>query len=135
MLRPRFDVEGALRDIEEGRATHFPGVPTMWIALAAHPGIETRDLSSLRYVGSGGASLPTETAQRFEQLTGLRLGGGWGMTETSPAGTALLPGMDPGHGAIGLPLQGVEMDIVALDDRRRVLPPGELGEIRIRGPT
>ncbi len=135
LLRPRFDVEGVLADIEQGRATNFPGVPTMWIALAAHPGIEKRDLSSLRYAGSGGAALPTETAQRFEQLTGLRLGGGWGMTETSPAGTSLLPGADPGHGSIGVPLPSIEMDVVALDDPRRVLPPGEVGEIRIRGPN
>jgi long-chain acyl-CoA synthetase len=135
LLRPRFDVEGVLHDIEVGRATSFPGVPTMWIALAAHPGIEARDLSSLRYVGSGGAALPTETAQRFETLTGLRLGGGWGMTETSPAGTTLPPGASPGHGSIGLPLPGIEMDVVALDDPRRVLPPGEVGEIRIRGPN
>ena len=135
LLRPRFDVEGVLADIEQGRATNFPGVPTMWIALAAHPGIETRDLSSLRYAGSGGAALPTETSQRFEQLTGLRLGGGWGMTETSPAGTILPPGADPGHGSIGVPLPGIEMDVVALDDPRRVLPPGEVGEIRVRGPN
>ena len=58
LLRPRFDVEGVLRDIEEKRATVFPGVPTMWIALANHPGIETRDLSSLRNASSGGAALP-----------------------------------------------------------------------------
>ena len=135
LLRPRFDVEGVLHDIEAGRATNFPGVPPMWIALANHPGIETRDLSSLRYAGSGGASLPTETAQRFEQLTGLRLGGGWGMTETSPAGTGLLPGADPGHGSIGVPLPGIEMQIVSLDDPRRVLPPGERGEMRVRGPN
>ena len=43
------------RDIEVKRATSFPGVPTMWIALANHPGIESRDLSSLRFCGSGGA--------------------------------------------------------------------------------
>ena len=49
VLRMRFDVETTLRDIEVGRATHFPGVPTMWIALAAAPGIETRDFSSLVY--------------------------------------------------------------------------------------
>jgi long-chain acyl-CoA synthetase len=49
MLRPRFDVETTLRDIEVKRATAFPGVPTMWIALNAVPGIEKRDLSSLKH--------------------------------------------------------------------------------------
>ena len=58
MLRPRFDVEEVLHDIEAGRATSFAGVPTMWIALINHPGIETRDLSSLRvrWFGRGAAA-------------------------------------------------------------------------------
>jgi long-chain acyl-CoA synthetase len=135
LLRPRFDVDATLRDIEVGRATHFPGVPTMWIALAASPGIEARDFSSLVYCGSGGAPLPVEVADRFERLTGHRLVGGWGMTETSPAGTNRL-GLGPTKaGTIGLPLPGVEMDVAALDDPRRVLAPMEIGELRIRGPN
>ncbi len=135
MLRPRFDAAATLADIETKRATRFPGVPTMWIALASFPGIEQRDLSSLRSIGSGGAPMPTEVAERLEQLTGHRLGGGWGMTETSPAGTALLPGQANAPGLIGVPLPGIVMDVVALDDPRRVLPPGEKGEIRIKGPN
>ena len=89
LLRVRFDVATTLHDIEVKKATAFPGVPTMWIALANTPDIDKRDLSSLRYAASGGAALPVEVAERFQTLTGQRLGGGWGMTETSPAGTAL----------------------------------------------
>ena len=85
----RFDVETTLDDIEVKKATVFAGVPTMWIALANTPDIDKRDFSSLRYAASGGAALPVEVAERFQKLTGHRLGGGWGMTETSPAGTAL----------------------------------------------
>ncbi len=135
LLRARFDVESVLRDIEEKRATAFPGVPTMWIALANHPGIETRDFSSLRTAGSGGAPLPAEVRERFERLCGLRIGGGWGMTETSPAGTNIPPGAPQQPGAIGLPLPGIDMSIGALDDPAHALPPGEVGEIRIRGPN
>jgi long-chain acyl-CoA synthetase len=133
MLRPRFDVDTTLHDIEVKRATVFPGVPTMWIALANAPGIETRDLSSLRRVSSGGAPLPVEVADRFERLTGHRLIGGWGMTETSPAGTTIPIGCTGKAGSVGIPLPGIMMDIVALDDPRRRLPPGEKGEIRIKG--
>ena len=135
LLRPRFDVDTTLRDIEVKRATAFPGVPTMWIALVNTPGIEQRDFSSLRFVGSGGAGIPVEVAEKFYQLTGHRMGGGWGMTETSPAGTSLP--RDGAHkpGSCGLPLPGVVMDVVALDDKRRTLPPGEAGEIRIKGPN
>ncbi len=135
MLRARFDVDTTLRDIETGRATHFPGVPTMWIALSASPGIETRDFSSLVYTGSGGAPLPVEVADRFERLTGHRLIGGWGMTETSPAGTNRLGAGPRKAGTIGLPLPGIEMDICSLDDPSRVLGIGETGELRIRGPN
>ena len=107
----------------------------MWIALANTPGIDKRDFSSLRYAASGGAALPVDVAERFEKLTGQRLGGGWGMTETSPAGTAMPREWTGKAGSVGLPLPGIVMEIVALDDPRRVLPPGEKGEIRIKGPN
>ena len=133
LLRLKFDVETTLCDIEQLRATVFLGVPTMWIALANTPGIERRDLSSLRYCGSGGAPLPVETARRFKNQTGHRLLGGWGMTETSPAGTNLpAVGLDK-PGSIGLPMPGIEMGIVALDDATRALGPNETGELRVKG--
>ncbi|MBX6368605.1 MAG: dicarboxylate--CoA ligase PimA [Rhodospirillales bacterium] len=135
LLRPRFDVETTLRDIEEKRATVLLGVPTMWIAIAASPGVEKRDFSSLRYCGSGGAPLPIEVDERVRRLTGKRLRGGWGMTETSPAGTNLPQEGPDKPGSCGLPLPGIELGIVALDDPRRVLGPGEKGELRIKGPN
>lgn len=135
MLRQRFDADAALDDIERGRCTHFAGVPTMWIALVNHKRIGQADLSSLKVCSSGGAALPPEILSRFGELTGLAIGGGWGMTETSPAGTNLLPGRRPGAGEIGVPLPGVDMDVVAIDDPARVLPPGETGELRVRGPN
>jgi long-chain acyl-CoA synthetase len=133
MLRPRFDVEAVLHDIEVGRATSFPGVPTMWIALVNHAGIETRDFSSLRVIGSGGAPLPIEVAERVKRITGLPLPSGWGMTETSPAGISPPANGPPKPGTIGLPLPGIVVEVVAVDDPRRVLGPGEIGELRIKG--
>ena len=135
MLRQRFDAETALDDIERGRCTNFAGVPTMWIALVNHPRIGNADLSSLKVCSSGGAALPPEILSRFGELTGLSIGGGWGMTETSPAGTNLVPGRPPGAGEIGVPLPGIDMDIAAIDDPARTLPPGETGELRVRGPN
>jgi long-chain acyl-CoA synthetase len=106
----------------------------MWIALC-NAGIENRDLSSLVSCGSGGAALPLEVEQRFEALTGKRLRSGIGMTETSPA-AATQPIVLPGKpGSCGVPLPGVYIDVVALDDPRRRLPLGETGEIRIKGPN
>jgi long-chain acyl-CoA synthetase len=134
-LHQRFDVEAVMRDIEVKRATGFPGVPTMWIAIAALPDLEKRDLSSLAYVGSGGAPLPVEVAKILASRTGLSLRSGWGMTETCSPGTAN-PSEGPDKPAsIGLPLPSIELDIVALDDPKKVLPVGEVGEIRIKGPN
>ncbi|QDM23524.1 dicarboxylate--CoA ligase PimA [Tardiphaga sp. vice154] len=134
-LHQRFDTGRVLDDIEKNRATVFPGVPTMWIAIAADPSLETRDLSSLVSAGSGGAPLPVEVARLFEAKTGLKLKSGWGMTETCSPGTAH-PAVGPDKpGSIGLMMPGVELDIVSLDDPSRVLPTGQSGEIRIKGPN
>ena len=135
LLRPRFEAEAVLRDIEAQRVTVLSGVPTIWIALLNHPGAAARDLSSLRACISGGAPLPFEVAARVEALLGQRLRIGWGMTETGPAGTRVPVAAVPRPGIIGLPLPGLDMRIVSLDDPSRALPPGEVGEMAIRGPT
>ncbi|WP_420393007.1 AMP-binding protein [Acuticoccus sp.] len=134
VLRQRFDAAEAVDTIERLKVTSFGGVPTLWIALTQLPNIEARDLSSLRYVASGGAPLSVELFRRVRSLTGLALRGGWGMTETSPAGT-IVPDALPEDklGTIGIPLPGIDLRIVALDEPSRALPAGEVGEIAIRG--
>ena len=134
-LHQRFDVNAVMRDIEERRATSFPGVPTMWIAIANLPDLDKRDLSSLTQCGSGGAPLPVEIAKVFERKTGMKLRSGWGMTETCSPGTGHPPQGPDKPGSIGLMLPGIELDVVALDDPTRVLGVGETGEIRIKGPN
>jgi long-chain acyl-CoA synthetase len=134
-LHQRFDVDAVMRDIEIKRATAFPGVPTMWIAIASLPDLESRDLSSLVSCGSGGAPLPDEVARIFERKTNMKLKSGWGMTETCSPGTAHPQDGPEKPGSIGLMLPGIEIDVVALDNPKQVLAPGEVGEIRIRGPN
>jgi len=134
-LHQRFDLEAVMRDIEVKRATVFPGVPTMWIAIAALPDLDKRDFSSLRSAGSGGAPLPMEVARIFERKVGMKLRSGWGMTETSPAGTAHPENGPDKPGSVGVTLPGIEIDVVSLDDPTKVLSVGEAGEIRIRGPN
>ncbi|MEH2550301.1 long-chain acyl-CoA synthetase [Bradyrhizobium sp. AZCC 2262] len=134
-LHQRFDVEAVMRDIEVKRATAFPGVPTMWIAIAALPDLDKRDLSSLVSVGSGGAPLPVEVARILERRVGMKLKSGWGMTETCSPGTAHPKEGPDKPGSIGLMLPGIEMDVVSLEDPTKLMPVGEAGEIRIRGPN
>lgn len=134
-LRLRFEAAQWVEDVEGLRITTFSGVPTMWIAIAGLPGLAARDLASLRQCSSGGAPMPFEVQARVEALIGQRIGGGWGMTETCPAGTRLPPDAPRRAGLIGLPLPRVDLRIVALDDPRRALPAGEVGEIAVRGPN
>ena len=134
-LHQRFDLDAVMRDIEVKRATAFPGVPTMWIAIASLPDLDKRDLSSLAFAGSGGAPLPVEVAKVFERKTRLALKSGWGMTETCSPGTGHPPEGPEKPGSIGLMLPSIEMDVVSLDDPKQVMPVGETGEIRVRGPN
>ena len=134
-LHQRFDVEAVMRDIEVKRASVFPGVPTMWIAIASLPDLDKRDFSSLVVAGSGGAPLPVEVAKIFERKTGMKLKSGWGMTETCSPGTAHPKEGPDKPGSIGLMLPGIELDVVSLDDPAKTLPPNEVGEIRIKGPN
>jgi long-chain acyl-CoA synthetase len=134
-LHQRFDVEAVMRDIEIKRATYFPGVPTMWIAIAALPDLDKRDFSSLYTAASGGAPLPVEVANILDRKVGMKLKSGWGMTETCSPGTAH-PSEGPDKPAsIGTMLPSIEMEVVSLDDPTKVMPTGEVGEIRIKGPN
>ena len=134
MLRARFDPDQVLRDIGQGRATWFFAVPTMLIALLECPRIAECDFASLSYCISGGAPLPQEVADRFAAATGVRPVVGWGMTETSGAGTLGASGESTDAGRVGKPLPDTRIEIVAMDDAARVLRPGEVGEVRIAGP-
>ncbi|WP_299106828.1 dicarboxylate--CoA ligase PimA [uncultured Bradyrhizobium sp.] len=120
-LHQRFDVEAVMRDIEVKRATVFPGVPTMWIAIASLPDLDKRDLSSLVVAGSGGAPLPVEVAKIFERRVGMKLKSGWGMTETCGASTGV-PANRIKPGSIGL---AASFNEVRLDPAT--------GEILVRG--
>ncbi|NRF68719.1 long-chain fatty acid--CoA ligase [Aquincola sp. S2] len=135
VLQLRFEVDTALEVLSERLITVFPGVPTMFAAIVDHPDIARFDLRALRHCGSGGAPLPLEVAQQFQRLTGCSLGEGWGMTETAPTGTFTPAFGRRKPGSCGLPVPGVRIKIVDIDDPARELPLGERGEICIQGPN
>jgi long-chain acyl-CoA synthetase len=133
ILLPRFDLVQLLTTIDRKRPTILPGVPTLYRAINHHPDIGRYDLSSLRLCVSGGAPLPLEVKQRFEELSGCTLVEGYGLTECPVI--ACNPIGSPGkRGSIGLPLPGTSIEVVSLDDRRTVLGPGKSGELCVRGP-
>jgi long-chain acyl-CoA synthetase len=133
ILLPRFDLVQLLTTIDRKRPTILPGVPTLYRAINHHPEIGRYDLSSLRLCISGGAPLPLEVKQRFEELSGCTLVEGYGLTECPVI--ACNPLGSPGkRGSIGLPLPGTSIEVISLDDRTTALGPGQSGELCVRGP-
>ncbi len=135
VLHPRFELKAVIEDLHKKKITVFPGVPTMYAAIVNMPNLKDYDLSSLKFCGSGGAPLPVEVQDKFESTTGCKMIEGWGMTETAPAGTQTLLEGKRRRGSCGLPLPGVTMEIVDVDDPLKVLGVGERGEICIKGPN
>lgn len=134
-LHPRFDAETVLNEIHHSRITTFPGVPTMFIGLLAHPLTAERDLTSLKMCNSGGAPLPLDVQQRYQQVAGCALREGWGMTETTTSGTFTPKEAEPHPGSCGLPVPGARIKIVALDGGESEMLAGEKGEVCIAGPN
>ncbi len=73
VLLPRPEIHAIVEAIEKHGVTHFPGVPTLYVAFNNFPGIEKRNVKSIRICLSGAAPLPVEVAKRFEEITGARL--------------------------------------------------------------
>lgn len=135
VLHARFEVEAVAKDLAAKKITLFMGVPTMFTALLAYPGLGELDLTSIKFTGSGGAPLPLEVQERFKAVTGSELNEGWGMTETSPAGT-FTPMRGPRKaGSCGIPVPGVMLKLASVEDPARYVPLGERGEICIKGPN
>jgi long-chain acyl-CoA synthetase len=103
----------------------------MYAALLHHPGRAGADVSSLRLCVSGGAALPVEILRGFEDAFGCPILEGYGLSETSPVASFNHPDRPRKPGSIGTPVAGVQMRL--LDDAGAAVPPGEVGEVAIRG--
>jgi long-chain acyl-CoA synthetase len=130
-LLPRFDAAQALHIIARDRVTIFEGVPTMYAAMLHSPAAADADASSLRTCISGGAAMPVEILHAFEKTFGCMILEGYGLSETSPVASFNHPDAERKPGSIGTPVAGVEMRVVGTDGTD--VPPGEVGEIAIRG--
>ncbi|MFP7199900.1 long-chain-fatty-acid--CoA ligase [Lysinibacillus halotolerans] len=133
VLLPKFDVEQTLKAIEKQKATLFPGAPTMYIGILNYQDLEKYNLSSIKACLSGSAPLPAEVQEKFEKLTGGKLVEGYGLTETSPVTHANFIWDKRVKGSIGVPWPDTEAAIIRSSDGE-LLPPGEVGEIAIKGP-
>jgi fatty-acyl-CoA synthase len=132
VLMPRWDRDVAGHLISKWAVTHWTNIPTMVIDLLGSPHMDRYDLSSLVYIGGGGAAMPEAVAQRLRDQFGLRYVEGYGLTETA-APSHTNPPDSPKKQCLGIPFMSVESRIVDPETLAE-LPPGESGEIVISGP-
>jgi fatty-acyl-CoA synthase len=132
VLMPRWDRELAGRLFARHGITHWTCIPTMVIDLFGSPHYKSFDLSSLRYIGGGGAAMPQAVAQRLLDEFGLTFAEGYGLTETAAPSHSNPPERAKLQ-CLGLPYFGTDARVID-PVRFKELPPGEAGEIIIHGP-
>jgi len=134
VLLPLFDVTMLMEAIHTERPTFFLGVPALYSAVLNYPGGDKIDLTSIRVCFSGAAPLPVEVMKQFEARTGARIAEAYGMTETASV-THVNPRRGTRkYGSIGVPIVGTDARVVDLETGTRDLPPGQVGELVVKGP-
>ncbi len=128
------DTPGLLACIDKFKPTIFPGVPALYNNLNQLAARSNADLSSLRICISGSAPIAGEVQETFERLSGSVIIEGYGLSETSPLTHANPIQGERRLGKIGLPVSSTDARIVDADDPSIELPPGEEGELLLRGP-
>jgi len=129
----RFELEPFLELVERHRATVLVVAPPIMNALARHPAVDARDLSSLQLVVSGGAPLGAEVQRAVAERLGVVTRQGWGLTETAATATAPDRERDVAPGSVGRPMPSTELRVVDPVSGAD-LGPGEPGELWLRGP-
>ncbi|MBD0271294.1 MAG: AMP-binding protein [Acetobacteraceae bacterium] len=134
VIPERFKPEHMVELMAQHRVTVFGGgPPAIYAGLLSAPNLAGADLSALRVCPAGGAPMPIELLERWRCATGREVHEGYGMTEIAPiSGTNGLTGVRPG--SVGKAVPCNEVQVVDLETGTRVLPPGERGEVRVRGP-
>jgi long-chain acyl-CoA synthetase len=126
------DIPGFVRTLQDHRVNMFPGVNTLFNALANDPAFARLDFSGLVVSNGGGMAVQEATAKLWLRITGCPIVEGYGLSETSPVATSNRVDSTGFSGTIGVPIPST---LIAIrDDSGREVPPGQPGEICIRGP-
>jgi len=134
VMVPRYDADKVVQGLSDHKITVFAGGPApIYMGLLASPMFAKADLSQLRYCPSGGAPCPAELHREWLEKTGQPILEGWGMTEGAPFCLNVYDGKRKLL-SVGNPVPGTELQVVDLENGDRVLPQGERGELRVRGP-
>jgi len=135
VLLPRFDPKATLDAFIGEKVTFWIGVPTMFWALLNYVKETGYDISkiseTLKVCTSGGAPMPVEVMREFQEMFGVRVLEGYGLSETSPLATFNHFERPSKPGTVGQPIFGVE--VKCFDENDNEVPRGKRGEIVIRG--
>lgn len=126
----RFYPDQALDLIERLRPTIFQGVPPMYNLMLKDPDLHARDISSVVFCLSAATKMPENLIRQIEEVLGWRYAEAWGLTESSCVGTTA-PYTETRTGSCGRGMDDAEIKII--DEKGRTLPPGEQGELCVRG--
>ena len=132
VIMPRWDRELAGQLISRWRVTHWTNIPTMVIDLLASPNFDKFDLTSLVYIGGGGAAMPQAVAQRLFEQYGLHYAEGYGLTETA-APSHSNPHDRTKQQCLGVPFISCDARVIDPATLHEVAQ-GEQGEIIMSGP-
>jgi acyl-CoA synthetase (AMP-forming)/AMP-acid ligase II len=130
----KWDPLAALKLIESEKITAFTGVPTMSLEVITHPDYAKYDTSTLKIIGGGGAAPPKKLAADTVK-TGKQAGQGWGLTESNAITVVTSSSADYAANPASCGRAVVLIDVKIVDDENKELPPGQSGEVLIRGPT
>ncbi len=134
VLVPRFQSKEVVKTIRHSHPTLFPGIPTMYLAIMREAAAHPEAMRSIKFCISGAAPLPAKVQADFEAITRGKLVEGYGLSEAGPV-THCNPLTDEcRNGTIGLPFPGVDAAVVDQKTGEPV-PPGEVGEVVVKGPN
>lgn len=131
VILPKFEIESVLRTMREERVTRWHAVPAIYIMVLDAPGADEA-FANVSYCFSAASSMPGEVARRWKERFGLPINEGYGLTESTPSATYNHQYRHK-EGTVGTPIDNVEVQI--WDAQDRPLPPGNVGEIVIKGPN
>jgi long-chain acyl-CoA synthetase len=126
------DLPAVLKALSRHRIHSFPAVNTLFNGLANHPDFHIVDWSHLKVSVGGGMAVHSAVAKLWLDKTGCPICEGYGLSETSPSVTCNPTDSKAYSGTIGLPLPSTYLK--CLDDDGNEVPPGQPGEIAIKGP-
>jgi len=126
------DIPGLIKELGKYKFNLLPAVNTLYNALVNHPDFARLDFSGLKIANGGGMAVQKSVNDKWQQVTGVAIIEGYGLSETSPVATCNRADSTAFSGTIGLPIPSTEIAI--LDDDGNEVGLGQTGEIAIRGP-